>query len=66
MMGIQYLDNTWLVRQPAEEAWPAPATAADWAELRYHAAAAATLLAALALTASPVVLASMTIAGIIR
>jgi hypothetical protein len=66
MMGIQYLDNTWLVRQPAEEAWPAAATAADWAELRYHAAATATLLAALALMASPMVVASMAIAGILR
>ncbi len=65
-MGIQYVDKTWLDRQPAEEAWPSAATPADWAGLGYHAAVAATLFAALALMAAPVLVASLAIVGLLK
>ena len=66
IMEIQYLDNTWLVRLPADETWPAAAIPLDRTESRYYLAAAATLIAALALMAAPVVGASLAIAGILR
>jgi hypothetical protein len=66
IMEIQYLDNTWLVRLPADETWPAGAIPLDRTESRYYLAAAATLIAALALMAAPVVGASLAIAGILR
>ena len=65
-MGIQYLDINWHLRQPAREPWPAAATATDWAEYRYHAAAAATLIAALALVAAPALVAILAIVGTLR
>jgi hypothetical protein len=65
-MGIQYLDKTWLDRRPAEEAWPSAATPADCAGLGYHTAAAATLFVALALMATPVLVASLAIVGLLK
>jgi len=65
-MGIQHLDNTWLVRRPADETWPAAVVPVDRTESRYYLAAAATLIAALALLAGPVLVASLVIAGILR
>jgi hypothetical protein len=65
-MGIQYFDDTWLVRRSADEPWPAAATAADWAGHRTYAAIAATLVAALALMAAPVIVAWLSIAGILK
>jgi hypothetical protein len=64
-MGIQYFDDTWLVRRPADEQWPAAATAADGTGLRTY-AAAATLVAALAMMAAPVLIASLSIVGILK
>lgn len=66
IMGIQYLHNTWLVRRPADETWPAAVVPVDRTESRYYQAAAATLIAALAVMAAPVLVASLAIAGILR
>jgi hypothetical protein len=65
-MGIEYTNKSWLVRRPADEAWPAAAVPIDRTEQRYYLAAAATLIAALALMAAPVLTASLAIAGILR
>jgi hypothetical protein len=66
VMGIEHLNNSWLVRRPADEAWPAAVVPADRTEQRYYLAAAATLIATLALMAAPVLIASLAIAGILR
>lgn len=66
IMGIQYLDNTWLVVRPADETWAAAVVPAEQTGPRYYPAAAATLVAALALMAGPVLVASLAIAGILR
>jgi hypothetical protein len=65
-MGSKYIENTWLVRQPAGEAWPAAAVPIDWTEQRYYLGAGATLIAALALMVAPVLIALLAIAGILR
>jgi hypothetical protein len=66
IMGIQYFDHSWLDRRHAGEAWAAAALPVDRTEPRYYVAAAATLIAALALMAAPVLVASLAIAGILR
>jgi hypothetical protein len=66
IMGIQYLDNTWLVARPAEETRPAAVVPVERTGSRYYMAAAATLVAALALIAGPGLVASLAIVGIPR
>lgn len=59
------MSNSWLVRRPADEAWPAAVVPVDRTEPRYYLAAAATLIASLALMAVPVLIASLALAGIL-
>ncbi len=65
-MGIQYVEKTWFARQPAGEGWPATADAAASAEGWYYAGAAVILVAALALTAAPVLVAALAVLGVLR
>jgi hypothetical protein len=65
-MGIEYVNHSWLVRRPADEAWRAAVVPVDRTEQRYYLAAAATVIAALGLMAAPVLIASLAIAGILR
>jgi hypothetical protein len=66
MMGTEYLDSTLLVRQPDGKARPAAATPAARSEGRYYAGATVTVLAALALMATPALVALLAITGIVR